>query len=97
MDPRLADTIRNRVALQTAVEECIQSCTRFADTKWSPVSVQVWIDGRKLSVTLRDASLSARDEAEIHRRLQERLAAMGLELHELIINGHPVSPAALAG
>ena len=93
MNPALAATIRGKSALEAAVERCVQSCTRFADTKWSPVSVQVWLEGRKLSVTMRDARIPEREEAEIHRRLSERLAAMGLELHELIINGHPVSPA----
>jgi hypothetical protein len=93
MDPAPAATLRNKGALQAVVEQCVQSCTRFADAKWSPVSVQLWLDGRKLSVTMRDANISEREEVEIHRRLGERLAAMGLELRELIINGHPVSPA----
>jgi len=93
MDPTLAATIRGKSTLEAAVQQCVQSCARFADAKWSPVSVQVWLDGRKLSVTMRDARISEREEAEIHHRLGERLAAIGLELHELIINGHPVSPA----
>jgi len=93
LDPAQAATIRERTTLQAVIEQCVQSGARFADTKWSPVAVQVWLDGRKLNVTMRDARISEEEEAEIHRRLAERLAGMGLELNELIINGHPVSPA----
>ena len=92
-DPLLAAGVRDTGALRAVVAQCVQSCVKFPETKWLPVSVQVLIEGQKLSVTLRDARISEREAAEIHYRLRDRLAGMGLELHELMINGHPVTDA----
>ena len=83
-------------AAKALVEQCVQWCTRFPETRWLPVSVHVRVDGSMLGVTLRDVRISAREAQEIYHRLRERLAAMGFELQELTINGHVVVPDSAA-
>ena len=85
-------TARGIDAVKALVEQCVQWCTRFPETRWMPVSVHVRVDGNTLGVTLRDVRISAREAQEIYHRLRERLAAMGFELQELTINGHLVVP-----
>ena len=85
-------TALNVDAVKALVEQCVQWCTRFPETRWMPVSVHVRVDGNMLGVTLRDVRISAREAQEIYHRLRERLAGMGFELQELTINGHLVAP-----
>jgi hypothetical protein len=79
-------------ALETEISRWIQAYARVSDPKWTPVSTHVWIDGNMLSVTLRDARITAQEAERMYHQLRERLAEIGFELHQLTINGHVVIP-----
>ena len=61
---------------------------------WPTQSAQVCLDGRRLSVVLRDAQLAEVEWPALRERLAAQCRACGLELVELMINGVPVEPVA---
>jgi hypothetical protein len=52
------------------------------------------VQGNRLSVALRDGTLSESDALELYYRLRGQLRGAGYELAEMTINGQPVIPAA---
>lgn len=57
---------------------------------WPACSAQACLQGRRLSVVLRDAHLAETEWPGLRQRLQAHCQAYGLELAELVINGVPV-------
>ena len=66
----------------------------FAWPEWPARSTRACLQGRRLSVVLRDAALDPSDALALRERLRAQCEACGLELAELLINGVPVEPAA---
>ena len=62
----------------------------FEPLYWPACSAQVCLQGRRLSVVLRDAQLAETEWPALRQRLQAQCLACGLELAELVINGVPV-------
>jgi hypothetical protein len=64
---------------------------------WPARSTQACLQGKRLSVVLRDAGLDASEGPRLRERLRAQCEACGLELTELLINGVPVEPVAPIG
>ncbi|MFL6665445.1 MAG: hypothetical protein ACJ8G7_25020 [Rhizobacter sp.] len=61
-------------------------------TPWPPFNAQAHVDGRAVSAAVRDPRLASDDADELGRRLATQLAADGLELVELRVNGRVAGP-----
>ncbi len=57
---------------------------------WPARSTQACLQGKRLSVVLRDAAIDASEGPALRERLRAQCEACGLELAELLINGVPV-------
>jgi hypothetical protein len=64
----------------------------FEPPYWPACSAQACLQGRRLSVVLRDAQLADTEWPALRQRLQAQCQACGLELAELVINGVTVEP-----
>jgi hypothetical protein len=62
--------------------------------EWPSVVLYSNVQGNRVSMGMRDASMSEQEGLELFYRLRAELSAAGLELGEMIINGRPVTPAA---
>jgi len=66
---------------------------RMQRLDWMPQAAHVSLQGNGVSVALRDARLSEQDVRELHSRMRREMQSLGLELAELVVNGHLVRPA----
>ena len=66
----------------------------FELPQWPARTSQVCLQGKRLSVVLRDTQLAPGEAQALRARLHAQCAACGLELADLTINGVPVEPAA---
>jgi hypothetical protein len=62
--------------------------------EWPSVVLYSNVQGNRVSMGMRDASLNEQEGLELFYRLRAELSAAGFELGEMIINGRPVTPAA---
>lgn len=59
---------------------------------WMPSALVIHMQGRQVRATLRDANLDTQQAARLFRDLRAHLSDAGMQLLELIVNGHPVQP-----
>jgi hypothetical protein len=90
-------TLAPRVAPDARALEARPAATAlpFELPDWPARATQACLQGKRLSVVLRDAALDAHDDGpHLRERLRAQCEACGLELAELLINGVPVEPVA---
>ncbi len=72
----------------------IPAALPFELPDWPARSTQACLQGKRLSVVLRDAQIDMSQGPQLRERLRAQCEACGLELAELLINGVPVEPVA---
>ena len=82
------------LAVRSPAAPVASSRLPFELPDWPAQSAQVCLDGRRVSVVLRDAQLAEAEWPALRERLAAQCRACGLELVELMINGVPVEPVA---
>jgi hypothetical protein len=68
------------------------SVSVFEPLEWQPVAAYVSVHGNRVSIGLRDPRVADNDALDLYYRLRGQFVALGLELSEFTLNGHPIEP-----